>query len=238
MSDPSADLARLRARAASFAALIQALPADAAIREAGRCHPGRIAVLSSFGADAAVLLHLVARADPGIPVLLLETGQLFPETLAYREALVARLGLRDVRSIRPDPAALAARDADGGLHARDPAACCALRKVEPQAVALTGFELLVTGRKRFQAATRAHLPLVEAGADGRLRLNPLARWSAADLATYRLVNELPAHPLEARGFPSIGCRPCTDRVRPGEESRAGRWRGLAKTECGMHPVAA
>jgi phosphoadenosine phosphosulfate reductase len=194
---------------------------------------GRIAVLSSFGAESALLLDMVARIDRATPVIFLDTRKLFPETLAYRDRLIARLGLRDVRSLAPDPAALAARDADGTLWRRDADRCCALRKVEPLERGLAGFDALVSGRKRFQAATRAQLPAIEF-VDGTVRINPLWSYSRERIAEEFAHRGLPPHPLEAEGFLSIGCMPCTDRVRAGEDPRAGRWRGLDKTECGIH----
>lgn len=194
---------------------------------------GRVAVVSSFGAESAVLLHLVAQVDRHVPVLLLETGKLFPETLAYAEALQALLGLTGVRRVRPDSAVLAARDANGLRWSYDPDGCCAIRKVAPLQAALAGFDLSVSGRKRHQSTTRAALPLFEA--DGpRLKLNPLAGWSRERLLAYMTAHALPPHPLVAQGYPSIGCRPCTSPVRPGEDPRAGRWRGWEKTECGIH----
>ncbi len=238
MTQTETDRFTLRRQAAALSEELARLSPVAALRAAARGFAGRIAVLSSFGAESAVLLHMVAEADPGLPVLLLDTGQLFPETLAYRDTLLRRLSLTDVRSTAPAPAALAQQDPDGRLHARDSVACCALRKIGPQEAALRGIAMVVTGRKRYQATTRAALPLVEAGTDGRLRLNPLAGWSAADIATYALIHELPPHPLAEQGYASIGCAPCTTRVAPGEDPRAGRWRGLARTECGMHPAAA
>lgn len=195
---------------------------------------GRIALLSSFGADSAALLHLVARTDPAMPVLLLDTGKLFPETLAYRDALVVQLGLSDVRSIAPDPAALAARDPFGGLRLFDPDACCALRKTEPLARALAPFDLWLNGRRRVQGGERGELRIAEATAEGKIKVNPLAAWSDAEVAAYATEHGLPAHPLVARGYASIGCAPCTSPVAPGEAARAGRWRGTGKTECGIH----
>lgn len=195
---------------------------------------GRVALVSSFGADSAVLLHMVARVDRGVPVLFLDTGKLFSETLAFRDRLVRRLGLRDVCVVRPDPAGLAAVDPFGGLWSADPDRCCGLRKVEPLERALSGFDAWISGRKRHQAAARAHLPVLESDAVGRLKCNPLAAWSAEALEVYRVAHGLPPHPLVAEGYPSIGCRPCTSRVLPGEDARAGRWRGTGKTECGIH----
>lgn len=196
--------------------------------------PGRIAVVSSFGADSAVLLHLVAGIDPATPVLFLDTDKLFGETRRYRDRLVERLGLTDVRTIGPDPIAVAERDPEGILWARDPDACCALRKVEPLARALEPFDAWINGRKRHQSASRADLDLVEAAGDGKVKLNPLADWDRAALAAYFTRHDLPAHPLVEDGYLSIGCMPCSDRVADGEDERAGRWRGSAKIECGIH----
>ncbi|HLH11946.1 MAG TPA: phosphoadenylyl-sulfate reductase [Methylovirgula sp.] len=195
--------------------------------------PGRIALVSSFGADSAVLLHMISRIDRATPVLFIDTLHLFPETLAYRDALVARLGLSKIITLKPDPAALAREDPDAFLWAQDPDRCCAIRKVQPLAKALEGFEAWITGRKRFQSATRANLPLFEA--DGpRIKLNPLARWTQADIDAYFDRHDLPRHELVAKNYLSIGCVPCTSPIRPGEDPRAGRWRGRAKTECGVH----
>ena len=193
--------------------------------------PGRIAVVSSFGAESAVLLALVAEIDPAVPVLFLETGQHFPETLAYRSHLAATLGLRDVRDVRPQ--ALADRDPEGQLHAFDPDACCALRKVEPLAEALRPFAAWVTGRKQGQAATRAAMPLIE-HEDGRVKINPLARWDARRIEAEMVRRGLPRHPLLGRGYPSIGCAPCTRPVGAGADPRSGRWAGTSKVECGIH----
>lgn len=195
--------------------------------------PGRAAVVSSLGADSAVLLHLVASIAPATPVIFLETGKHFAETLSFRDRLVERLRLSDVRSVTPDPAALTARDPAGDLHAWNADACCDLRKRKPLAAALADFDVWVTGRRRHQVASRARLALFER-ADGRIKVNPLAAWAPDDVAAYLALHDLPAHPLVAQGYPSIGCAPCTDRIAPGEDARAGRWRGLDKTECGIH----
>ena len=196
--------------------------------------PGRIAIVSSFGTESAVLLDLVARANPDTPVIFLNTGKLFGETLRYRDQLVARLGLTDIRVVQPRPAALAKEDPDGRLWAKDPDRCCALRKTLPLQAALKGFDAWISGQKRFQAASRGSVPLVETDDAGRIKVNPLAQWSRADIEDAFAATGLPRHPLEAEGFPSIGCVPCTSRVAAGEDPRAGRWRGLAKTECGIH----
>ena len=198
--------------------------------------PGPIALVSSFGADSAVLLHMVSEIDRDLPVLFLETEMLFPETLAYQQELASLLKLTDVRLIRPDAAEMAAEDPDRLLNQSDTDACCDLRKTRPLERALTGFGASISGRKRHQASTRAAMAVVEAESDGRFKLNPLADWSTQALSDRRKAAGLPPHPLVAKGYPSIGCAPCTTRVAPGEDLRAGRWRGSNKTECGIHFV--
>ncbi|MBH0238830.1 phosphoadenylyl-sulfate reductase [Methylobrevis albus] len=198
-----------------------------------RLFPGEVALVSSFGADSAVLLKLVADVDRSAPVVFLDTGKLFGETLRYRDRLIEHLGLTDVRTVRPSPVRLAEADPHGALWMHNTDACCAVRKVEPLAFAMEGFSAWFTGRKRFQAETRARLPLFEAEG-ARIKINPLAGWTSADVEAFRVRHAMPAHPLVADGFLSIGCMPCTDRVAPGEDPRAGRWRGQAKTECGIH----
>ena len=196
--------------------------------------PGRIALVSSFGAESAVLLHMIAAIDRTTPVIFLDTGKLFPETLQYRETLAARLGLSDIRIARPERARIAKLDSAGDLWRSDPDSCCWQRKVEPLDAALAGFAAWITGRKRFQGGARAALEPIEREPDGRVKVNPLADWTEADIAAYFARHDLPPHPLAARGFRSIGCAPCTRPVRPGEDARAGRWAGRAKTECGIH----
>ncbi len=210
------------------------LPARELLEEAvHRLFPGRIAVVSSFGAESAVILDLVARVDPGVPVIFIDTGKHFPETLAYRDRLVARLGLHDVRSIRPAPGELADEDADGQLWQRDPDGCCALRKVRPLEAALAGFEAWITGRKRFHGFEREALPLFEIGG-GRIKINPLAHWPPEQIEQAFVARALPEHPLVAEGYLSVGCAPCTSRAICPSAPRAGRWSGSAKTECGIH----
>ena len=197
---------------------------------------GRVALVSSFGAESVVLLHMLSVASPDTPVLCIDTEMLFPETLDYQRALASRLPLTDIRVIRADPAAVAATDPDGTLHRRDTDACCDLRKVLPLEGALSGFDAWITGRKRFQGGQRVELEFFEPEAPSRLRVNPLAHWRPQDVADYMDENALPRHPLVARGYPSIGCAPCTTRVNDGEDPRAGRWRNLDKEECGIHFV--
>jgi len=195
--------------------------------------PGRIALVSSFGAEAAVMLDLVARVDPAIPVLFLETGKHFGETIEYRRALAKHIGLSNVRDVRPGPTDLAEFDPEGTLAGYDPDACCKIRKVRPLARALAGFDAWFTGRKRFQGEERKTLPGIEVE-DGRVKINPLAEWRAADIDRYYRERGLPRHPLHAQGYLSIGCEACTKPVAEGEDSRSGRWAGMEKTECGIH----
>lgn len=197
---------------------------------------GDLAVVSSFGAESAVLLHLVAQVDPKVPVLFLDTGKHFPETLAYRDLLVERLGL-NLMVLTPDPEDLAKRDETGLRWSYDPDGCCEIRKVKPLEKALVNFDASFTGRKAFQAATRANLPRFEvdtSDAQGRLKINPLIDWDAGQIEGYFIQHDLPRHPLIAQGYPSIGCSPCTTQVAPGEDPRSGRWKGWDKTECGIH----
>lgn len=206
---------------------------DLAIR---RHFAGRIAVVSSFGAEAALLLDEVARIDPATPVIFLETGKHFPETLRYRDRLIDRLSLSDVRSVQPEPRELDLEDPDARLWSRRPDLCCHVRKVLPLERALAGFDAWVTGRKRFQNGSRRKLPQLELE-DGRIKVNPLAHWSQAEIDAAFAARDLPRHPLLAEGYPSIGCLPCTRRVGEGEDPRAGRWAGQAKTECGIHKAS-
>lgn len=202
---------------------------EALLRE----HAGRIAVVSSFGAESALLLALVAEIDPSVPVLFLDTGKHFPQTLAYRDQLTLLLGLTDVRSVAPDLGTVAARDLAGDLYASDADACCEIRKVLPLAHALEPFDAWINGRKRYQGGGRAALPLHEF-VDGRVKFNPLADWSSADIAEELRRRALPLHPLVAHGYASIGCAVCTRPVSAGDDVRAGRWAGSGKTECGIH----
>jgi phosphoadenosine phosphosulfate reductase len=195
--------------------------------------PGEVALISSFGADAAVLLHMAAQIDRDFPVLMLDTLMLFQETLDYQRELASLLGLTNVQNLLPDPSDLARIDPGDTLHQRDTDACCDIRKMRPLERALTLFPVSISGRKRFQATTRAQVEVFEAHED-RLRISPLAGWSAPDIRNYMTARGLPSHPLVARGYPSIGCAPCTTPVQPGEDPRAGRWRGSDKQECGIH----
>jgi phosphoadenosine phosphosulfate reductase len=214
-------------------ALRDAAPAEviaAALKTVGRAH---LALVSSFGTESAALLKVMADVDPAIPVVFLDTGWLFEETLAYRDTLIATLGLTDVRSIKPLEATLSREDPERELWFSDPDACCRIRKVEPLARALKPFSAWINGRKRFQGGARAEIPVVED--DGaKLKFNPFANVSREEIEAIYTMAKLPPHPLLASGYLSVGCMPCSSRTAPGEDSRAGRWRGQAKRECGIH----
>ena len=212
-------------------------PATDILQWAWRSIP-RFCITSSFGADSATLLSLVAQVDPDIPVLFLDTGFHFAESLAYRDTLTAQLGLRRVVDVQPwlsvdDQASLHGPD----LHERDPDACCAIRKVAPLEQALVGFDGWATGLRRSQSASRRGTPVVSRvlkGGQSLLKVAPLANWTNADVAGHRLLHDLPPHPLTTRGFGSIGCEPCTRPIALSDDPRAGRWTGSTKTECGIH----
>jgi phosphoadenosine phosphosulfate reductase len=226
---PSADVLDRTLRDASPRDIIAT-----ALRALGR---DRLALVSSFGTESAALLKVMVEVDPAIPVIFLDTGWLFAETLAYRDTLIATLGLRDVRSIKPSQATLDASDPDRELWFSDPDSCCRVRKVEPLARALQPFDGWINGRKRFQGGARGALAVVED--DGmRLKFNPFANVSREQIAAIYAEAKLPPHPLAASGFLSVGCMPCTSRTAPDEDARAGRWRGRAKTECGIHTIKA
>ena len=200
------------------------------------CDPrfGRVAMVSSFGAESMVLLHLIAQIDRNTPVLFIDTELLFDETLIYQQDLSKQLGLSNIQVLRPNQDQMSLRNTDGLLHKKDPDACCTLRKTEPLQNALAHFDAWITGRKRFQGQKRTNLEFFENEADKRIKVNPLAHWSPKDVQDYITKNSLPRHPLVVKGYLSIGCAPCTSPVVPGGDSRAGRWPGKAKGECGIH----
>ena len=216
-------------------ALAQASPTQIIEAAARTLAPGKLALVSSFGTESALLIAYMAQVDRSIPVVFLDTGWLFQETLAYRDTLIERLGLTDVRTIVPDAARLSELDANGDLWDADTNACCRIRKVEPLARALAGFDGWLNGRKRYQGGLRASIPVVEQ--DGpRLKFNPLALLEKAEVEAAAASFDLPVHPMLAMGFGSVGCMPCTSRSAPGEDARSGRWRGREKVECGIHTL--
>ena len=229
----NADAADASPAQALDVALRDASPSEVirtALKTVGR---ENLALVSSFGTESAALLKVMADVDPAIPVVFLDTGWLFEETLAYRDTLIATLGLRDVRSIKPLEETLAREDANRELWFSDPDACCRIRKVEPLARALKPFSGWINGRKRFQGGARADIPVVEE--DGaKLKFNPFANSSREEIEAIYKLAKLSPHPLVASGYLSVGCMPCSSRAVAGEDARAGRWRGKAKTECGIH----
>ncbi|MEE9273143.1 MAG: phosphoadenylyl-sulfate reductase [Robiginitomaculum sp.] len=226
--------ARAAKRAESLPQKYVGLSAEAALERALKVDfCGAITLASSVGIDSAVLLHMVSRIDKNLPVLFLETGKHFEETLAYRDLLIRTLGLTNFQNIKPDSIELAKEDPDGLLNQVDKNACCALRKVRPLDTHVRRFKTRITGRKRFQTPDRAHIEILEADSS-QIKLNPLAYWSAKDITGYMHKHDLPPHPLLTFGFKSVGCAPCTTKVEEGEDPRAGRWRSSDKTECGIH----
>jgi phosphoadenosine phosphosulfate reductase len=230
-------LERSPSRVACLDAELRAAHPRAVIEAAFAEFGSRLALVSSFGAESAVLLHLASQVSKDIPVLFLDTGMLFGQTLDYRKQLAVRLGLTDVRDLRPRFADIAVHDPKADLWKTDTDACCNVRKVIPLDKALEGFDAWLTGRKRFHGGDRLRLSVVEE-ADHQMKFNPLANWGKEDLDAYVAEHDLPTHPLVAQGFPSIGCWPCTKPVEEGQDVRAGRWAGQDKTECGIHVARA
>ncbi len=203
------------------------------INAAVKHHPGRVALLSSFGAESSVLLHMVSEIAPDLPVLFLDTEKLFPETLHYRDQLVRELGLTNLQNIHPDADDIARVDPDGILNTFDKDLCCHFRKTVPMQKAFADYDIIISGRKRFHGATRSDLQYVSVQ-DGRVKLEPFASFTALDLSNYMITHHLPSHPLKLQGFRSIGCVPCTVQGGTDDDPRAGRWAGSDKTECGIH----
>jgi phosphoadenosine phosphosulfate reductase len=223
---PDEKVARLNAelRGASAQEIIRA-----AVREFGR----KITYVSSFGAESAAMLGLIAEVDPGMPIVFIDTGMHFHQTLQYRDTLRDFLKLSDIRTVHPVPEEVKAVDPKGVLNKTDPDACCEVRKVRPLEPALEGFDAWITGRKRFHGGGRAHLPVVELS-ESRYKVNPLASWTHEDVEAYFASRRLPHHPMVADGYPSIGCWPCTVRPEDPSDIRSGRWVGFKKEECGLH----
>jgi len=199
-----------------------------------RFRPG-ITLACSFGAEDVVLVDMIARIDPAVPIFYLDTDYLFPETLAVRDRLAERYGMRPF-AVRPDITVDQQASRHGtDLFRRHPDLCCSIRKVEPLRKHLRGYRSWITGIRRDQAPARARAGLVEWDPLFRLvKLNPLAFWTTSDVWDYIRANDVPYNELHDRNYPSIGCWPCTRQVRPGEDPRAGRWANFAKKECGLH----
>ena len=225
----------VRARAIALNAQLRNAQPQEILRAALEEFPGRVAMVSSFGTESAVLLHMLAQIDRAAPVLFLDTGHLFGQTLDYRKSLTQRLGLTDVRDLRPAFQDLAIKDPKANLFQTSTDACCDIRKVRPlDRALLPDFDGWITGRKRFHGGARLALPVVEFGAEGKIKFNPLANWSKAELDDYMVQHELPPHPLVEFGYPSVGCWPCTKPAEDPTDIRGGRWAGSDKTECGIH----
>lgn len=227
LQDPKERLARLNGelRQASAQTILRA----AIVRE----WPGELTYVSSFGAESVVMLALIADVDPSLPVVFIDTGMHFPQTLDYKDEVIGRLGLTGVRTVSPSETERKVLDPKNNLWKADTDACCALRKVRPLEPALDGFSAWITGRKRFHGGARMSLPVFEF-ADGRYKVNPLASWTQTDVDLFMEQRDLPRHPLVAQGYPSIGCWPCTQPAADPADPRSGRWAGQAKTECGLH----
>lgn len=228
----------VEARVAALSARYEGQDGDAVLRAMiEQEFADQICVVSSFGSESSVLLHKVAQINANVPVLFLNTGKLFGETLRYRDRLQDVLGLTDVRAIGPHPDDLKAKDAAGDLWSKSTNQCCHIRKVLPQKRALKNFEAVITGRKRFQTHARADMTHIEIDdiEAARVRVNPLAEYDLDALNAYMAKHKLPRHPLVRDGYLSIGCMPCTDKVAEGGDYRSGRWADEEdKEECGIH----
>ena len=211
------------------------LSAEQSLKKAIEAYEGQIVLASSLGVDSVVLLHMVSKINPDLPIVFLDTGKHFRETLAYRDQLIRDLGLTNFQNITPDAKELAAEDPNGDLNKSEPDSCCDLRKVRPLDKVIRQYKVRITGRKRYQTPQRANMAILETGGD-QIKLNPLAYWKANDVTAYIRRHNLPPHPMLALGYLSIGCQPCTTRVAEGEDPRAGRWRHSEKTECGIHYI--
>ncbi len=208
------------------------------IRTIARDYKGRTALLSSFGAESSVLLHMVSEIDPSLPIIFLDTEKLFPETISYRNKLVDELGLTNIKVWHPSAEDIRLQDPYGDLHASNPDQCCNIRKTLPMEKAFANYDVMISGRKRFHGAGRADLKFVSIDGD-RLKVEPLAGFTALDLRTYMVNHQLPSHPLRLAGYHSIGCMPvqCTSPGGTDDNPREGRWMGSDKTECGIHFTA-
>jgi phosphoadenosine phosphosulfate reductase len=212
-------------------------PQDVLAYALQRYHPG-IVLACSFGAEDVVLVDMIHRINPTVPLFYLDTEFLFPETYAVRDQIVAKYGLGADQVIRMTsrltPAEQAAQHGDA-LWSKDPDLCCRLRKIEPLTRLLQGYQAWITGIRRDQAPTRANAGLIEWDAKfGLVKVNPLAKWTTEEVWTYIKIHEVPYNQLHDRHYPSIGCTHCTAPVMPGQDPRSGRWQNFSKTECGLH----
>lgn len=223
----------LEASAQTLEAALSNLDAKATLARAADIYKGELCAVSSFGAESAVILHIISEVARDTPILFLDTHKLFEETLAYRDALAERLSLTNVRTLTPEPDPLQTQDPTDDMYLHNSDMCCHIRKTLPLIKALRPFKLWISGRKRHHGGERAALPRVEVQ-DGKLKLNPLFDWLPERIDAYYNEHDLPRHPLVAHGYPSIGCLPCTAPVEDGNAPRAGRWVGQEKTECGIH----
>jgi phosphoadenosine phosphosulfate reductase len=230
--DP-ASASSLEALARDAGVALEGAPAEEIAKWATDTFGARFCVTSSM-ADA-VVAHLFSRVTPGVDVIFLDTGLHFPETLKVRDTVAATMNV-NVRSIRPQRT-VGQQDGDFGprLFARSPDECCFLRKVEPLERALADYDAWATGLRRDESPTRANTPVVAFDARrGKVKVNPIAAWTQADVDAYIAQWDVPVNELFAKGYSSIGCWPCTRRTQPGEDARAGRWAMFEKTECGLH----
>ncbi|MCS4502501.1 phosphoadenylyl-sulfate reductase [Arhodomonas aquaeolei] len=202
----------------------------ASMRDSGK----RIFLSSSFQSQSLPLLHIVSRFPGTIPVVFLDTGYLFPETLAFRDEIADRLGLQ-VINVRPSVPKSEQRTPEGLLlFAADTEKCCFLNKVRPLEPYLRSFDVWISGVRSDQSAVRAGFEMEQAGPHGILRYHPMLDWTAREVHAYRKTHDLPEHPLERCGYLSIGCMPCTRPFMDSLGERGGRWSGQSKTECGLH----
>ncbi|HJT22135.1 MAG TPA: phosphoadenylyl-sulfate reductase [Nitrospira sp.] len=222
----------------SWAESLETKPPQEILTAAIERYAPKVVLACSFGAEDVVLVDMVHRIDPSVPLLYLDTDFLFPETYTTRDRIVQQYGLKPAQVLQVKSLLTPQKQAQQfgeALWARDPDRCCELRKLEPLTRALKDYDAWITGIRREQSPTRAHAKVVEWDARFQLvKLNPLARWTWSDVWTYIKVYEVPYNELHDRNYPSIGCTHCTSSVAPGEDPRAGRWKNQAKTECGLH----
>ena len=234
MSGGPAVIAELKAWGDSFESK---QPQDVVAAVLERYAP-KLVVACSFGAEDVVLVDMVHRMNPSVPLFYLDTEFLFPETYATRDRLIQQYDLKPAQVLQVKSLLTPERQAEQygeALWAKEPDRCCQLRKVEPLTRVLKGFDAWITGIRRDQAPSRANAGLIEWDQKFELvKVNPLARWSWADVWTYIRVYEVPYNPLHDQDYPSIGCTHCTAPVAPGDDPRAGRWKTFTKTECGLH----